>query len=80
MGPFWPGIALSGLLAGGCGVGLAAAFAVLGGGGLLLVPEGTMGPFWPGVAPGLWAVGRGCAQGLGLGTCVPLDLRGVSCW
>ena len=39
-----------------------------------------MGPFWPRVAPGLWAVGGGCAQGLGLGTCVPLDLRGVSCW
>ena len=36
MGPFWPGIALSGLSAGGCGVGLAAAFAVLGGGGIII--------------------------------------------
>ena len=31
MGPFWPGIALSGLSVGGWGGGLVAAFAVLGG-------------------------------------------------
>ena len=46
MGPFWPGIALSGLSAGGCGVGLAAAFAVLaGGGGVIIGASGNYGSF-----------------------------------